>query len=105
MSTTELIESIVEEAHRMKNAYFFSPPSSAGFRRSYEREHSHGTVCWEEGGHEYTASYEVSCSCRNVYAYGHYTRDGKKTTLTAIKNSLARLKKADESPMYIDDVG
>lgn len=33
----------------------------------------------------------MSCSCRKVYATGYYTKDGKKTTLTAIKNSYKRL--------------
>ena len=86
------IEAIVAEAEAMKHAYFFRPQTNAGGRRSYEKQHSHPLVEWDEGGHHYTAEYTVSCSCRNVYASGEYTRDGKKTTLTAIKNSLTRLK-------------
>lgn len=88
----ELIESIIAEADRMKSAYFFTPPTSAGERRSYEKRHSHPLVEWTEGGHTYTARYDVSCSCKNVYASGEYTKDGRKTTLTAIKNSLKRMK-------------
>ena len=90
-SVINCIEEIVEEAERMRGAYFFSPPCNANRRRTYEARHTHDTVCWEEGGHSYTASYTVKCSCRNVYARGHYTRDGKVTNLTAIKNSLRRL--------------
>lgn len=85
------IAAIIEEAATMKNAYFFAPPSSASARRSYEKKHSHAKVEWEEGGHTYTAEYTVDCSCKNVYAYGTYTRDGSKTTLTAIRNSYKRL--------------
>lgn len=85
------ISAIINEAEKMKNAYFFAPPSSAGGRRSYERYHSHDTIAWEEGGHTYTAAYTVECSCNNVYARGTYTRDGKPTTLTAIRNSYKRL--------------
>lgn len=88
------IEAIIEEAECMKNAYFFHSPSSASSRRWYEKQHSHGMVKWEEGGHRYSAKYTVSCSCANIYAYGEYTRDGKKTTLVAIRNSLKRLKAA-----------
>ena len=86
------IAAIINEAETMKHAYFFKSPTSAGGRRSYEKYHSHDTVEWEDGGHTYSARYTVSCSCANVYARGEYTRDGKPTTLTAIKNSYNRLK-------------
>ena len=85
------ISAIISEAEKMKNAYFFRPPMAAGMRRSYEKYHSHDLVTWEEGGHVYTAKYTVSCSCNNVYASGEYTKDGKKTTLTAIRNSYKRI--------------
>lgn len=85
------LTAIIEEANTMKASYFFTPPMSAGERRSYEKYHSHDEISWAEGGHEYTAAYNVTCSCKNVYARGEYTRDGKKTTLTAIKNSLKRM--------------
>lgn len=90
-TTIEAVKAIIEEAEAMKNAYFFKPPMNASSRRSYEKRHTHETVSWEEGGHQYTAAYEVSCSCSNVYAAGCYTKDGRKTTLTAIRNSLKRL--------------
>lgn len=86
------IEAIVNEAEYMRNAYFWSPPSVAFLRRDYEKKHSHDEVAWTEGGHDYTADYSVMCSCRNIYASGRYTRDGEKTNLTAVKNSLKRLK-------------
>ena len=85
------VKAIVNEADYMRNAYFFTPPSAAGARRSYEKHHSHPVVEWEENGHQYSAEYVVDCSCRNVYATGIYYRDGKRTTLTAIKNSLKRM--------------
>jgi len=91
-NTIATIAAIIAEAETMKNAYFFNPPTSAGARRSYEKQHSHDLIEWEEGGHTYTAQYTVSCSCQNVYASGHYTKDGRKTTLLAIRNSLKRLE-------------
>lgn len=87
------VAAIIAEAETMKNAYFFYSPSSASSRRYYEKCHSHEIVEWEENGHKYTAEYTVSCSCKNVYAKGHYTKDGKDTTLTAIKNSYKRMTK------------
>ena len=90
------IKEIIDEAVKMRGAYFFQPPKAAGMRRSYEKYHTHEEVRWEDGGHEYTAKFEVSCSCSNVYAKGTYTKDGKPTTLTAIRNSYNRLAKKDE---------
>ena len=88
------VHGIVDEAERMRGAYFFRPPANSYGRRRYEQEHSHTEVAWEEGGHAYTAEYCVSCSCHNVYARGTYTRDGKATTITAVKNSLKRMEAA-----------
>ena len=89
--TINALKAIIAEAEKMKNAYYFKPPMSAGARRSYEKYHSHEEIRWTDGGHDYTAEFEVSCSCSNVYAKGIYTKDGKPTTLTAIRNSYKRL--------------
>lgn len=88
------IEAIVNEAECMKNSYFFSSPANASGRRYYEVKHSHEEITWTDGNNVFTAEYTVSCSCRNVYARGIYTKNGNKTTLTAIKNSLKRLQNA-----------
>lgn len=88
------LENIINLAEKMKNAYFWKSPGSAGMRRSYEKQNSAEKIEWTENGHVYTAEYITTCSCKNIYAHGEYTRDGKKTTLTAIKNSLERLKAA-----------
>ena len=85
------LEGLIATAHRFKSAYYWTAPATASERRSYEKRNSIPKFQWEEGGHEYTAAFTVNCSCRNVYAYGTYTKDGVKTTLTAVKNSLKRL--------------
>lgn len=85
------IERIIHQAEKFKGAYFFTPPTNASARRSYEKYNSCPEITWEEGGHTYTAEFIVCCSCRNVYAAGYYTKDGNKTTLTAIRNSYKRL--------------
>lgn len=90
--TIKSLSRIVEEAENMKNAYFWNPPGNAGGRRSYEKYHSHAEITWQDGKDTYTAKYIVSCSCKNIYAYGIYTKNGNKTTLTAVKNSLKRLQ-------------
>ena len=85
------IADIIEKAEDFRNSYFWEPPAVANARRSYEKYHSRPEIEWTEGGHTYTAEFTVECSCRNIYAKGYYTKDGKKTTLTAIKNSYKRL--------------
>ncbi len=89
--TISAIGEIIQTAERMKSAFYWRPPTKASERRSYEKRNSVDKIEWEESGHSYTAEYIVSCSCHNVYAYGVYTKDGRKTTLTAIKNSYKRL--------------
>lgn len=90
------IRNLVNLAEEFRGAYFFTPPCTAGARRSYEKRHTVPEFSWEEGGNTYTAEFIVDCSCKNVYAHGNYTKNGNKTTLTAIKNSLKRLEAAQE---------
>ena len=89
--TLEAIEAIVREAEYMKNAYFFAPPRTASGRRSYEARYSHDEIEWTDGNDRFTAQFSVQCTCANVYAKGYYTRNGVKTTLTAVRNSYKRL--------------
>jgi hypothetical protein len=91
--TIAAIHNIIQLADKMRAAYFFTPPTNAKGRRSYEKSNSHAPVTWTDEGHEYSAEFKTDCSCKNVYAKGIYTRDGKRTTLKAIKNSVARLEK------------
>ena len=90
--TIKKINEIITEAAAMKGCYFWQSPGSAGARRSYEKKHSHDEITWTDGKDTYTAEYSVRCSCSNIYATGTYTKNGKKTTLLAIKNSLKRLE-------------
>lgn len=85
------LAAIIKEAEEMRNAYFFHPPVTAGSRRAYEKKHTHERISWTENGHTWTAAYSVTCSCSNVYTNGVYTKDGKKTTLTAVRNSYKRM--------------
>ena len=87
------IGEVLLEAEKMRGAYFFTPPTSASLRRSYERYHSKGPVEWEEGGNSYFARISVSCSCRRVYCYTYYYVNDDVTNLTKVRNSYNRLYK------------
>lgn len=91
----DAIENVVEIAEDMKNSYFYTPNKRAVCRRYYEEKHSTDEVKWEEGGCVFTAQFITECSCQHIYAKGYYTRNGERTNLTAIKNSLKRLKEVN----------
>ena len=97
MTTNEIIqvlEAIIERVAKFKNSYFWTPPQNARARRDYEKYYSIPALEFEFGGNKYLAEFTVECSCNNVYAKGVYFKNGNKTTLTAIKNVLAKIKES-----------
>ena len=90
------LKRLVEIADHYRYAFYMTPSSSAAGRRLEEKRGTVPEFTWTENGHKFTACYKVTSSCDHVYASGYYTRDGKKTNLTAIKNSLKRLEAEQE---------
>ncbi|MGM9807276.1 MAG: hypothetical protein ACI3Z6_04230 [Candidatus Onthomorpha sp.] len=85
------IGEIIDAAEKYKNAYFFTPPASARSRRWLEKKYNFPEIEWKEGNDTYTASFSLECSCRNIYTFPYYTKNGKKTNITAIRNSYKTL--------------
>lgn len=85
------IGAIIDAAEKYRNAYFFKPPTSASSRRWLEDKYNLPEVEWKDGNDTYTASFSLECSCRNIYTSSCYTKNGKVTNLTAIRNSYKRL--------------
>lgn len=96
IETINNLKKLVATADYYRYAFYMAPSSSAAWRRLVEKCGTIPEFTWAEGGHKYTACYKVTCSCAHVYAKGYYIRDGKKTNLTAIKNSLKRLESEHE---------
>lgn len=90
------IEAVIDMADKMKNAYFWDNNMNAKLRESYDRYHSVPEVCWEEGGHTYSAAFSTQSSRHNVYAKGYYYKDDEKTNLRAIRCSYNRMCDAYE---------
>ena len=90
------LKALVAVADHYRYAFYMNSRSSAAWRREEEKRGTVPEFTWTEGGHKFTACYKVTCSCAHVYASGYYTRDGKKTNLTTIKNSLKRLEQEQE---------
>lgn len=89
--TINKIGEIIDAAEKYKNAYFFNPPASASSRRWLEKKYNFPEIEWKDGDDTYTASFSLECSCRNIYTFPYYTKNGKTTNLTAIRNSYKRL--------------
>lgn len=86
------VKDIFAQAEKFRNAFFWRPEAVAGCRRSMERRESRPMVEWDEGGHHYTARFDVSCTCSHTEGKAQYTKDGKKTTVVAIRNSVKRME-------------
>ena len=97
-STSEIItklEKLFNIAEKYKNSYTWNSDNGNMKQREWkEKQDSIDVFEWYESGDKYTAEYTVKISRYNVYAYGTYTKNGMKTTLTAIKNSYKRLLQA-----------
>lgn len=97
MNTTELknivsyLEMIVDTATKFKNAYFWHGRGNSSQRQSYDEYYSIPEKTFVYNGIEYSVEYRVTSTRNNVYANGIYKRDGKKTTLTAIKNVMKKM--------------
>lgn len=91
IKTVADVKDIFDQAEKFRNVYFWSPEPSARARRSMERRESRPIVEWDEGGRHYTARFDVTCTCSHTKAAARYTKDGKKTTAVAIRNSLKRM--------------
>ena len=86
------VKEILAQAEKFRNVHFWRPEPTAGGRRSMERRESRPLVEWDEGGHHYTAQFDVTCTAGGrTEAKASYTKDGKRTTAVAIRNSLKRM--------------
>lgn len=92
LETMNAVYDILRQAGKFVNVYWWRPVKNAKARRAMEENESRPLVEWDEGGHHYTARYDVICTCGHIEAKGWYTKDGKKTNITAIRNSIKRIE-------------
>lgn len=82
------LEIAVANHDRLKNSYFWTPGSHASSRRSNE---SRNNFAYENDRYGISVENSYSESCKNVYYKGIFYVDGKKTTVTKIKNIINAL--------------
>lgn len=85
------IQEVIDMADEMRYSYFWDNNLDAQDRAYYDDKHSTPEVCWEEGGHTYSAMFTTHSSRHNIYAKGYYYKDGVKTNLRAIRCSCDRM--------------
>lgn len=100
MSNQEIINKLHDLLFRVdkfKNCYFWSSDNgNAKQRESYCHYWNIPTFSFYESGNLYTVKFTVEQSRHNTYVKTLYTRNNKKTTLTAIKNALKRLETVND---------
>jgi hypothetical protein len=88
-SSIAAIQEYIRHSEKYKNAYFFTPPSSASGRRAMEFEF----IYEQEGIYLF---FKLECSCKNIYITKASTIDDQKCNLLKLKNLLK--KQSNEQP-------
>lgn len=87
-----LFSQLCRAREAVKNCYLTGGIPLAHMRRDYEARNTIEKFAWTDpNGDEYTAEQIVTCSCQHIYAEAIYTRNGEKTTFTAVRNSARRM--------------
>lgn len=84
------IQKVMDVAVKNSNAYYFTPGKSAADRRWRESQNNISVFSFTEGKDTWELGYNYRETCGNVYAKGHYIRNGNKTTLLAVRGLLKR---------------
>lgn len=84
-STKTQLSDFITQWEKLANAYFWTPPSSASSRRSYEKYQSRELSIPEIG---IDATIDVSCSCKNIYVTRTLKVNGELKRITALKKLL-----------------
>ena len=91
--TVAEVERFVRSAEYVKNVWFWEGNNGNADWLESRGEALSDYAEWEEGGHKWTADLTVTLTRRYTRVDRDYRKDGEKTNLKAIKNSLARMQK------------
>jgi len=79
---------IVDRHEKLSKSYFWSPNGNASGRRNAEKRNNDK---FETEILKISAENDYRESCKNVYYHGYFYVNGKKTTVTKIKNIIDAL--------------
>lgn len=103
------VSSFLDLWKKMEKCYFWTPPSNASNRRSYERMHS-DEIEFKIGSDVYKGYINTSCSSKNVYCNKDIYVNGEKKRITALKNIFKQARNypdkcpKEELPLLINTV-
>lgn len=103
MATLEIMQSlnkVIRYNETLKNAYLWTSPPNAIFRRELEKRYSIPCFEFEYDGNSYSVSLNVSCSCAHVYVYRDYRRNGDKVDIRVLKNVYSKMLDAYAERRY-----
>lgn len=96
IETIHKIRALIAVAEHYRNAFYMPVPLTMNECIQEEIRGAVPYFSWFDGNTKFTACYIVKCKYNHIFAEGFYTRDGKKTNITAIKNSLKRLEQEEQ---------
>jgi len=84
------VNNVLEYHEHYKNAYFWTPPSSASGRRSLEKKFADSNPSFEiiDGNNNIYVSPDLSCSAKNVYYHLTIKVNNAVKDVRAIKKYL-----------------
>lgn len=86
-----LICIIIGNHEKFKKACFMKGFDTYKERKAFNEKYTVPYTEFDYNGHRYSVQYDVKAYNTGIYVKGTYTKDGKKTTLTAIKNIYKQL--------------
>lgn len=91
--TRKELTECVKHFEKFANTYFWKPPCDARSRR-YEEKRNSKSWSFTVDGKPVTASVEISCSCKNYYAYRTVKAgdENKKMMIPYLKKCLASME-------------
>lgn len=84
----EKLSAFVAHWEALNGSYFWTPPSSASGRRSYEKRQAMELKSIVVYGNKYCGTISVSCSCKNIYITKCLYCNDVQVKITAIKKLL-----------------
>jgi len=85
--TRTKVRKIVDSHEKRQSAFFWSPPSNASSRRSYEKSHSN-SISFTHGKKKYVVEQSTECSAKNIYYSFGVTVNGVKKDIRALKSII-----------------
>lgn len=90
------LRDLERKVNYLRGGRIWKAPKHFADRRILEDELNTPLLKWIDGDHIYTAEIRVFCGGDSVYISTNFTKDGRKTVYTEIKDSIHRMAEQDK---------